>query len=41
MEGSQDVDISNLSKGYYIARIYSEKGFKKQVKFIRYITDFK
>ena len=35
MEGSQDVDISNLSKGCYIARISSENGLKKQVKFIR------
>ncbi len=35
LEGSQDLDISTLSKGYYIARISSEKGLKKQLKFIR------
>lgn len=35
MEGSQDLDISNLSKGCYIACISSEKGLEKQVKFIR------
>lgn len=35
MEGSQDLDISNLSKGCYIARISSENGLKKQVKFIK------
>ena len=35
MEGSQNVDISNLSKGCYIARISSEKGLQKQVKFIK------
>ncbi|WP_343635914.1 T9SS type A sorting domain-containing protein [Fluviicola sp.] len=35
MEGSQDVDISNLSKGCYIARISSENGLRKQLKFIR------
>lgn len=35
LEGSQDLDISTLSKGCYIARISSEKGLKKQLKFIR------
>lgn len=35
LEGSQDLDISDFSKGCYIARISSENGLKKQLKFIR------
>lgn len=34
-EGSQDLDISDLPKGCYIARISSENGFKKQLRFIK------
>ena len=35
LEGSQDLDISSLPKGCYIARISSENGFKKQLRFIK------
>jgi len=35
LEGSQNLDISTLSKGCYVAHISSENGLKKQVKFIK------
>jgi hypothetical protein len=35
LEGSQDLDISTLPKGCYVAHISSENGLKKQLKFIR------
>ena len=35
LEGSQNLDISYLPKGCYIARISSENGLKKQLKFVR------
>lgn len=35
LQGSQDLDISKLPKGCYIARFSGENGLKKQVKFIR------
>ena len=35
LQGSQEVDISNLPKGCYIARISSGIGLEKQLKFIK------
>lgn len=35
MKGSQILDISNLSKGCYVAHISSENGLNKQFRFIR------
>lgn len=35
LEGSQDLDISNLPKGCYIARVSNGNGLEKQLKFIR------
>lgn len=35
LQGSQEVDISNLPKGCYIARFHSEIGVEKQLKFIK------
>ncbi|WP_341899655.1 T9SS type A sorting domain-containing protein [Fluviicola taffensis] len=35
MEGSQDLDISNLPKGCYIARVSGENGLEKQLRFIK------
>lgn len=34
-EGSQDLDISNLPKGCYIAWVSSSNGLEKQLRFIR------
>lgn len=34
-KGSQDLDISNLSKGCYIARFSSQNGLEKQLKFVK------
>ncbi len=33
--GSQDVDVSQLSRGCYVAIVSSEDGVKKQLKFVR------
>jgi len=35
LEGSQDLDISSLSKGCYIARITNNTGIEKSLKFIK------
>ena len=35
LEGSQDLDISNLSRGCYIARITNDTGIEKSLKFIK------
>lgn len=35
LEGSQNLDISNLPQGCYIVRVSSEDGLEKQLKFIR------
>jgi hypothetical protein len=35
LEGSQDLDVSNLPKGCYIARVSGENGLEKQLRFIR------
>ena len=35
LEGSQSLDVSNLPKGCYIARVSSKNGLEKQLRFIR------
>ena len=35
LEGSQDLDVSNLPKGCYIAHVSSENGLEKQLRFIK------
>ncbi|WP_430405878.1 T9SS type A sorting domain-containing protein [Fluviicola sp.] len=35
LEGSQDVDVSDLPKGCYIARVSGENGLEKQLRFIK------